>query len=267
MVEALRSASLPPEVATGAKLLHEGKETEAVAEFDKAVARNPSSPMVYYAIAQETCNQMNKPDLALRYAERGLQATLKAPRMERARLFEAAAAACAGLGDYAKAVGYSRSALALEPDNPLIKNDLAYELAELGANRQDLEEALTLATAAVQSAAGMSDLKDENMGVLLDTLGWVHYKLGEYPKAAALLAQAADLAPSYPDIYYHLARAYKALGQDEPARVALDRADKSLAAQDAPKPQLKTMIDELRSQLPANPKPPSVPDPYATVPG
>jgi tetratricopeptide (TPR) repeat protein len=248
-VDAFRLAGLPPEVAVGAKLLHEGKDAAAAAEFDKAIARDPHSAILYAAIAQDTCNQMNKPDLALRYAERGLQAVPNASKADRVRLLGAAANACAALGDYAKAVRYGRAALALLPDDPLVRNNLAYELAEQAASRQELQEALSLATSAVDAARADPDVKDEDMGVYLDTLGWVQYKLGAYDKAAPLLAQAADLAPTYAEILYHLASAYKALGRDAQARIALDRAEKALAGQDAPKPQLRAMMDDLRARL------------------
>ncbi len=265
-LKALRADPIPPEVGAGAKLLHEGKDEAAMAEFDKAIAKDPSSALVYAMIAQEACVQLNRPAMGLRYAEQGLKAAPKATKLDRARLNVAAANACAGLGNYAKAVEYNRAALELAPDSAEQKNNLAYTLAELGANQNDLEEALGLAKQAVEAARDDPNSKEEGLGIYLDTLGWVYFKLSRYSDAASALAQAADLAPMYPDIHYHLARAYKADGKDDQAHTALDRAESALQSLGGPKPQLRALISELRAQLPPRPQTGSRLDPPAAMP-
>ena len=57
-----------------------------------------------------------------------------------------------------------------------------------------------------------------------DTLGWILIKKGEYQNALQLLQESAGKLSDSPDVEYHLGVAYYMLGQDGPARVALQRA-------------------------------------------
>ena len=62
---------------------------------------------------------------------------------------------------------------------------------------------------------------------IVDTLGWVFYRKGDFPKALTLLAEAATAAPNEPEIQYHLGMVRYALGQEGAARSALGMAVKS----------------------------------------
>ncbi|HVM59651.1 MAG TPA: tetratricopeptide repeat protein [Verrucomicrobiae bacterium] len=57
-----------------------------------------------------------------------------------------------------------------------------------------------------------------------DTLGWILYRMKQYPRAARLLQESAAKLGGQPDVQLHLGLAYYMLGREEPARAALQRA-------------------------------------------
>jgi cellulose synthase operon protein C len=61
-------------------------------------------------------------------------------------------------------------------------------------------------------------------GFFLDTLGWLHYRKGEYAVAAAYLERAVNLETERPDLRYHLGMALYHSGQKERAAIELRRA-------------------------------------------
>ncbi len=52
-------------------------------------------------------------------------------------------------------------------------------------------------------------------GYILDSLGWVYYRLGAFEKAEQELLKALELEPNDPYIYEHLGDTYNALGNQE----------------------------------------------------
>src|SRR5262249_48006807 len=62
-----------------------------------------------------------------------------------------------------------------------------------------------------------------------DTLGWILFKRGDYASALQLLQESAGKLPEEPEIQFHVGMANYMLGQDEPARVALQKATDATA--------------------------------------
>ncbi|HME68627.1 MAG TPA: tetratricopeptide repeat protein [Myxococcota bacterium] len=91
-------------------------------------------------------------------------------------------------------------------------NDLAYLLAERGA---ELDLALRLAEHAVASSPTADTL---------DTLGYVHLKLGESERAAQAFRRALAQKPDAAITSYHLGLALKSEGDREGARAAFQKA-------------------------------------------
>lgn len=89
--------------------------------------------------------------------------------------------------------GY-RQALALQPDNVIALNNLAWVLRNHNA-----EEAIDLARRAVDNAPGNASI--------LDTYGWVLHLNGRSAEALEVLEQAHNLAPDDPAIQAHLEEA------------------------------------------------------------
>jgi tetratricopeptide (TPR) repeat protein len=85
-------------------------------------------------------------------------------------------------GRYPEAIPWLERAVAREPDNPRLLNDLGYLYAERGIR---LPRAVALLERAVA--------KRPRDGNILDSLGWAYYRQGRLEKALPLLEQAARL--------------------------------------------------------------------------
>jgi len=57
-----------------------------------------------------------------------------------------------------------------------------------------------------------------------DTLGWILYKRGEYTRALGLIQECVLKLPAEPEVQFHLGMTHYMLGEEEPARLALQRA-------------------------------------------
>ncbi|MFV1973951.1 MAG: tetratricopeptide repeat protein, partial [Thiohalobacterales bacterium] len=68
-----------------------------------------------------------------------------------------------------------------------------------------------------------SKLAESNQPALLDTLGWAHYRLGEYEQAAAVLSGVVAKAPDVPVFSYHLGMVYYKQGDNRAAKEVLSR--------------------------------------------
>jgi Flp pilus assembly protein TadD len=135
-------------------------------------------------------------------------------------------------GDFPAARGAYERGLALEPNNWMALNNLAYLLSdELG----EYQSARSLAERAVALEAN---------AVTLDTLGWINVGLENYSSAVADLSRAISLSISDPLAYYHLGEAYRRNGQFVAADEVLQRG-LSLARDDS---DIATRIQESRDR-------------------
>ena len=100
-----------------------------------------------------------------------------------------------------------QAALKKNPQDPFTLNYLGYWWADDGRN---LEDAIDLIERAVRIRP--------RSGYFVDSLGWVHFKLGNLDLAVAFLEQATTLEPVDPIISDHLGDAYWATGRFVEAR-------------------------------------------------
>jgi len=231
--------AMPAAMRDAAEKLRAGNATGAFAELDKAIAERPNDPTVYLAAAQ-VCLEGKRPDRAVTYAERGLQASPGAKAAIHAQLHSIKGTALLEMGDVKGSVPSHRAAWRLMPEEPVYLNNLAFALAELAENDVSLAEAEQLARDAVDKAT-KAQAPGQTLGVFLDTLGWVQFRRGDLHSASVNLAQAADLAPGEAEILYHLACLRLAEGRRADAIVWLQRAVKI-------KPDLgpaKKLLDEV----------------------
>ena len=119
----------------------------------------------------------------------------------------------------------------LDPDQPLVLNYLGYSWIEKG---QRLTEAVHMIERAVQLAP--------NDGYIVDSLGWAHYKLGQYERSAEYLERAVSLRPEDPTINEHLGDAYWRCGRTIEARFQW-RHSLALGADKKDVPELEKKID------------------------
>jgi tetratricopeptide (TPR) repeat protein len=93
-------------------------------------------------------------------------------------------------------------ALELSPDQPLVLNYLGYSWVDMGMN---LETAMEMIRKAVELRP--------NDGYIVDSLGWAHYRLGDYDAAVKELEHAVSLRAEDPVINDHLGDAYWRAGR------------------------------------------------------
>jgi len=105
-------------------------------------------------------------------------------------------------GQWSKAEPDFQMALKLRPAQPSVLNYLGYSWIDRGEN---LDEALEMVEQAAQ-------LRPRD-GYIIDSVGWAHYRLGQYEEAVKWLERAVKLRPGDPTINDHLGDAYWKVGR------------------------------------------------------
>jgi tetratricopeptide (TPR) repeat protein len=95
-----------------------------------------------------------------------------------------------------------RKALELNPEQPQVLNYLGYSLVE---KQEKLDEALGMIERAVAARP--------DSGYIVDSLGWVLFRLGRYEEAVAPMERATELMPIDPIVNDHLGDVYWSVGR------------------------------------------------------
>ncbi|WP_424938952.1 tetratricopeptide repeat protein [Aliiroseovarius sp. S253] len=117
------------------------------------------------------------------------------------------------LDDWTAAEADFRKALELSPEQPTVLNYLGYSLVE---RREKLDEALGMIERAVAARP--------DRGYIVDSLGWVFYRLGRYDDAVEQMERAVELEPVEPILNDHLGDTYWAVGRKREAEFQWSRA-------------------------------------------
>lgn len=140
-------------------------------------------------------------------------ARLKAPKKEDWNLFYARGIALERSKNWDRAEKDFLKALELNPNQPYVQNYLGYSWVEkrknLGRARQLIENAVA---------------QRRNDGYIVDSMGWVLYRLGEFDKAVPHLERAVQIRPHDPIINNHLGDAYWRVGRKQEAQFQWRRA-------------------------------------------
>jgi cellulose synthase operon protein C len=104
--------------------------------------------------------------------------------------------------------------LKLEPNSAVIKNNLATLLIEKFSTDENLKRAESL-------TAGFAD---SNNPFFMDTLGWLQYKLKNYPQSISILESAIKKGGNFAELHYHLGMAYLGNNMPEKAKAELSKA-------------------------------------------
>ena len=105
------------------------------------------------------------------------------------------------------------NALDFKPEQPYVLNYLGYSWIEKGTH---IDRALEM----IRKAANLRP----NDGYIIDSLGWGHYKLGNFDNAVRQLERAVELRPQDPIINDHLGDAYWRVGRQREADFQWRRA-------------------------------------------
>jgi len=106
-----------------------------------------------------------------------------------------------------------RAALELSPDQHQVLNYLGYTMVE---RQENLDEALDM----IERAAAAQP----EAGYIIDSLGWVYFRLGRYEDAVPVMENAVTLEPLDPTVNDHLGDVYWAVGRKAEARFQWVRA-------------------------------------------
>src|SRR5436309_12650696 len=134
--------------------------------------------------------------------------------------------------DKTRTIEQMRRAVELNPKNAPALNYLGYTYAEMGVQLDEAERLIRRALAI-----------EPDDGFYVDSLGWVYYQRGDYPRAVEQLEHAVELAGEDPTVAEHLGDAYDRGGHPHDAlrlyRDALARAKDT--------PQIDRLKDKIRS--------------------
>jgi len=211
---------LPSQAEIGRLLDHPDDREQLLEIYATARQRYPEASATLYALEGSWLTDKELKQQALQVYDEGLALFPDDTRLRynRAMLGEQ-------MDNMALLESDLRHLLSLEPDNAMALNALGYSLTDHSDRHQ---EALALISKALE-------LKPDDPAIL-DSMGWVHYNLGQLKLAITYLQRAYSSFPD-PEIATHLGKAYWALGQtDEAMRVwreALERDPDSKLLNDA----------------------------------
>jgi tetratricopeptide (TPR) repeat protein len=117
------------------------------------------------------------------------------------------------VGNASAAMDYYKKALAIQPDQAVAQNNLAFLMLE---NGQDVDMALSLAQSARRAMPHSPNTAD--------TLAWAYYHKGIYGSARQLLEDAEKTDPTNASIEYHLGMVYSKMGRKADAVDRLKKA-------------------------------------------
>jgi tetratricopeptide (TPR) repeat protein len=172
-----------------------GKNDEATRRLTELVAARPHDVEALSALAELQRSAKKYVEAAATYDQ--AIAAVGIPQRDNWTLFYFRGICYERSKQWPKAEADFKKALELNPDQPLVLNYLGYSWVDQGLN---LEEAFKMLRRAVELRP--------NDGYIVDSLGWAHFKLGQYTEATETLEKAIDLKPADPVLNDHLGDAY-----------------------------------------------------------
>lgn len=194
-------------VALAQMLLKQGKVAEARQQLDEDRNRFPVHAEQLYLLETEILVNSGELDDALKLFS---DAVLRYP--DNVNLVYGRAMVYEKLGRIKDLEADLRAIIKSQPENAAALNALGYTLAD----RTDrLEEARELIEKAY--------VLDEDDPAIMDSMGWVQYRLGNYQAALVYLKKAYEKYPDH-EVAAHLGEVLWALGRKQDARALWDEA-------------------------------------------
>jgi tetratricopeptide (TPR) repeat protein len=202
-------------VAIGNIAVRAQKYPEALENYKKALEKFPRSADVWIRLGE---TQRRTGDLTSASASfnkaKDLAPNNVVPFVELALMADSA-------GQKDKARPLYEQILKIQPDHPIALNNLAYMLAETGA---DLDQAMTMAQRAKQKLP-----QDSNVA---DTLGWIYIKKNLSDPAITIFRELIRIEPDRSTYHFHLAMALAQKGDKASAKKELEAALRKQPAKD-----------------------------------
>jgi tetratricopeptide (TPR) repeat protein len=195
LVPASSPLKMGADIQIGLELDGMGKADEAMQRLTDIVAARPHDVEALSALAELQRSAKKYVEAAATYDK--AIAAVGIPQRDNWALFYFRGICYERSKQWPKAEADFKKALELNPDQPLVLNYLGYSWVDQGLN---LEEAFKMLRRAVELRP--------NDGYIVDSLGWAHFKLGQYAEATETLEKAINLKPSDPVLNDHLGDAY-----------------------------------------------------------
>ncbi|MFD0910217.1 tetratricopeptide repeat protein [Ruegeria arenilitoris] len=192
-------------------LAQSGKPDAAIEVLENLAARQPNLPSVHVALADLQRRQENYAAAVTSY-DRAIELT-ETGSGGNWFLHYARGICHERLKAWDRAEADFRRALELNPDQPQVLNYLGYSLVE---RQEKLEEALDMIERAVAI--------QPDSGYIVDSLGWVLFRLGRYDEAVEHMERAVELMAVDPVVNDHLGDVYWAVGRTREADFQWRRA-------------------------------------------
>jgi len=188
-------------LAESAVIEEQGDADGAIARMQAVVARDPSNAYLFHRMGDSYRRHGSFADSRDTY--------MKALALGRdtGGLHRSLGVALERLGESEAAETHLLRAIEIDPNDAYALNYLGYWWADEGRN---LDKAIAMIERAVSQRP--------TSGFFVDSLGWVHFKLGDAERAVGYLERATELEPADPEITGHLADVYWALGRRDEAR-------------------------------------------------
>ena len=236
------------ELGRAEALRRAAKPDAAIEALENLAKTYPDMPMIYSSLGdlrrqeEEYSDAVKAYDRAIDLTEEGAQATwflLYARGISHERLKE-----------WEEAEADFRQALELNPEQPQVLNYLGYSLVE---RQENLEEALSMIERAVAARP--------DSGYIVDSLGWVLYRMGRYDEAVEHMEKAVELMAVDAVVNDHLGDVYWAVGRYREAEFQWRRAlsfvdpkdENSEADPDRIRRKLEVGLDEVLAEEGAEP--------------
>ncbi|MCE0504463.1 tetratricopeptide repeat protein [Roseivivax sp. GX 12232] len=195
-----------------AEALREIGRTDAALEALQSLAETHGELPVVQSTLADFLRRQDRYEAAIAAYSRALD-SYSEPDRAQWFLYYARGIAQERSGNWEAAEADFRAALELNPEQPQVLNYLGYSLVE---QQEKLDEALDMIERAVAARP--------DAGYIVDSLGWVYYRLGRYDEAVGQLERAAELMPIDPVVNDHLGDAYWAVGRELEAEFMWKRA-------------------------------------------
>jgi len=205
------TASHAAELGRAAALRRAGKPDAAIEVLEQLARRFPDMGLVHSTLGDVLRGQDAFGEAVTSY-DKALELT---PEGARSRWFVLYARAISHerLDNWELAEADFRAALVLNPEQPQVLNYLGYSMVEKQVN---LDEALNMIERAVAARP--------NSGFIVDSLGWVLFRLGRYSEAVIHMENAVALMPVDPVVNDHLGDVYWSVGRTREAEFQWSRA-------------------------------------------
>jgi Tfp pilus assembly protein PilF len=191
----------------GLSLAQLNKHSEAKLYLKKSVQLNPNDLTALSSYAY-TLSQLKENELAINYLKQAL-----AIKPDDVNLLGTLGLIYDSMGKWAECDSVYERALQIDSQNALVNNNYAYSLSERG---ERLNLALKMAEIAITAVPDNTSY--------LDTIGWVHFKLGNYREAKDYLEKAIEIGGESAVMLEHLGDIMFKLGDVEKAKSLWQKA-------------------------------------------